>query len=372
MDFIRITDDPSEMAAIGAGIFRQKTATYKPSTCNIIRTHIDKVMTQATEEEKQQMFYRSIYDYWVYGNNIGEEFFYGFDRKTHEEKCRYVTFQNRFRYIHHLNNRADKYLLDNKYVAYENMKPYYRREIILLEGEEDYGRFLDFTQRHPVFIVKPLDLGLTQGVHREDMADWPDPRALFDQLLEEGRTYTQTYTWGRHHSMILEELIPQCAELSAVHPTSVNAVRCTTVRVDGKVHIFTPWLKIGMGGEFITGGPRGSLLAPIDVDTGVICGPGYDEFTHSYEIHPYTGVPIRGMVIPRWEEMKQMAVELALMHPTLGYIGWDLALTDEGWCVMEGNFAGEFLGQLVHRRGMKQEVEALLGWKPDKQFWWEK
>jgi len=46
-----------------------------------------------------------------------------------------------------------------------------------------------------------------------------------------------------------------------------------------------------------------------------------------------------------------------------------MVLTPNGWCVMEANPEGEFLGQLYHKRGMKKEFEKIIGWKPEKEFW---
>ena len=57
--------------------------------------------------------------------------------------------------------------------------------------------------------------------------------------------------------------------------------------------------------------------------------------------------------------------------PDYGYVGWDLVLTPDGWCVMEGNYSGEFTFQLINGRGYKKEFEELIDWKYEKTFWWE-
>ncbi len=46
-------------------------------------------------------------------------------------------------------------------------------------------------------------------------------------------------------------------------------------------------------------------------------------------------------------------------------------LTPQGWCVLEGNYSGEFIYQMINGRGYKKDFEALIGWKYDKDFWWE-
>ena len=54
-------------------------------------------------------------------------------------------------------------------------------------------------------------------------------------------------------------------------------------------------------------------------------------------------------------------------------IGWDLAYTAEGkWVVIEGNENG-YAGrpQLYYGRGILKELQQLIGWKSEKEFWWE-
>ncbi len=369
---IKITDVHSEMEAIGRELQVEKQHIYTEKLCKEIYSVIDRVIPDASQEEKNGVFYRSIYDYWVYGSNINEEFFYNFKNKTHEEKKEFLTVKNRFPYMHHINKKEDSYLLNDKYTAYKILKPYFKREVIEITGEEDFEKFAEYVKKHPTFVVKPADLGLAIGIHKETINEGDDVRVAFEKLLAEGMQNKSDYRWSKKSSIVLEELIPQASPLQDIHPYSVNAVRCTTIRVNGETHVFYPWLKIGMDGEFATCAVRGSVLAGIDPETGIVKTNGLGEYCQpETEVHPMTGVKIKGFQIPKWEEMIAMAKEMAELFPTIHYIGWDMVYTDDGWCVMEGNFAGEFMGQLTEGRGMKKELEQLIGWKPDYDFWWQ-
>ena len=371
MEKIRITSVHSEMEVIGRELFLSKQHIYTEKLQREIYAVIDRVLPDAPQSEKDGVFYRSIYDYWVYGCNINEELFYHFADKSHEEKSEYLTVKNRFPYMHHINKKEDAHLLNDKFEAYQILKPYFKRDMIEVSGNEDFEKFSEFVKKHPTFVVKPSDLGLAIGIHKETLNEGDDIRAAFDALLKEGMQNKSDYRWSKKSSIILEELIEQASPLSDIHPHSVNAVRCTSIRTDNDTIIFYPWLKIGMDGEFATCGIRGSLLAAIDPETGVITTNGLGEFCQEYEAHPMTGVKFKGFVIPKWQEMLDMAKEMAELFPTIRYIGWDMVLTNDGWCVMEGNFAGEFMGQLTQGRGMKKELEEIIGWKPDYDFWWQ-
>jgi len=49
-----------------------------------------------------------------------------------------------------------------------------------------------------------------------------------------------------------------------------------------------------------------------------------------------------------------------------------LVLSKKDWCIMEGNFTSEYMWQLTYGKGMKAELEELIGWKPEpNKFCWE-
>lgn len=374
---LRITDDPKEMIAIGKEIFKEKANIYNERMLNILNKSIDKNMPDATEQEKTDMLYRSVYDYWVYGNNIDEEFYFHFYRKTHEEKSTYITQKNRLLYIYHLNKKEDGYLLNDKYEAYLQLKDYYMRDVIQISSDADFETFCDFVEKHPTYVVKPVDLALAVGVYKATTLPTDDKRAAFDALLAEAKVNKSNYQWSdRDNSnpaaMVLEEIIEQDEGLAKIHPESVNGIRCTTIRVGDKVHLLHPWFKIGANGEFVTSAAAGTFDAGIDAKTGIVDTNAFGEAQEEYEFHPDTGVRVPGYQIPKWDELLALLDKIGRHFPTINYVGWDMVLTPKGWCIMEGNFAGEAMWQMVYGKGMKAELEELIGWRPEpNKFWWE-
>ncbi len=372
MNSIKITAEKAEMISIGKELFEENSRVYNERMLSIIRKTIDANMPNATDAEKEDKFYQSIYDYWVYGNNIAEEFYFHFDNMSHEEKCEYVTYRNQQLYIYHLNKKEDSVLLNDKFKTYNLFQPYYKREVIQICSEDDFEMFESFITRHPVFVAKPAALGLAIGVHKVDSNDYPDKKELFTDLLHEGVAMHEGHTWRGSNAVVLEEIIKQHEELAAIHPESVNGIRVTTVRMGDKVHIVHPWFKIGANGNFVTSAAQGTMDAGIDPETGIVDTWGYKENGDKMEYHPQTGIRIPGYKIPRWKELIEMATEVALKLDTINYVGWDFVLTpDNGWCIMEGNFAGEFMWQMTYEKGMKKEFEELIGWKPSVDFWWQ-
>lgn len=370
---IYITDDPKEIIETGKAIYSAKKEIYTQKMTETIYATIKNVVPQISKEEADALFFQSIYDYWVYGSNIGEEFFYGLFHKKHIEKSSYITFRNRFLYVWHLNDKNDAHILNNKYEAYVRLKKYYKRDMIRISTVEDFQVFQQFVRKHPTFVVKPESLGLAVGVHKDNIGNYNSEKALFDHLLSEIVAIKSKITWAKDNTaLVLEEIVEQDIRLGIVHPNSVNIIRATTVRgADNKIHFYCPWIKFGASGGFVASAGCGGYSAGVDAETGVVWSDGYKENGEIVEKHPDTGVTFKGFQIPHWREAVELAYRLAEELPELGYVGWDFALTPNGWCVIEGNFAGEFIWQMWYGRGMKKEFEDLIGWKPTKEFWWK-
>ena len=369
---IEITDQLSEKVKIGKGLVKffdfDKVAEIKKNLTKVAPEDKKKITV-----DLEDLVYLTIYDYWVYGVNSNEELFYRFFEKTHEEKKKYLTYLNRWEYLYHIQNRQYADLLENKYEAYKLLKPYYKRDVLKISGHEDYNAFMEFVEKHPTFVVKPVDLSLAYGVHKESITDVEDKKAFFDSLLQEGINNKKSVATAKSTDILLEEVLIQCDEMAKVHAASANGVRISTLKVDSKVHIFYPWLKVGMNGAFVTCVNQGTVLAGIDAQTGIINTNAKGEYLQELSVHPISGLVFKGFQIPEWKELVDMVTEMALKLENINYVGWDMVHTKaNGWSVMEANWGGEFLGQLLQDKPLREELEDLIYYKSQKTFWWKK
>ena len=111
------------------------------------------------------------------------------------------------------------------------------------------------------------------------------------------------------------------------------------------------------------------FIAAIDKKSGVITSGGYNYFGDVVETHPVSGLVFEGTQLPEWDKLLEMLTEAALEFPSLRYIGWDVAYSKNGWCIIEGNTNGEFFTQMVYGHGFKSEFEKLIDWKISDQLW---
>ena len=320
----------------------------------------------------EDIFAIATYDYWQYGIGTTEEFYNELLGATDKHKREYLTYRGRFNYIDYLNKEEDLHLLRNKWHAYQLLKDAYRREILLLEGEQDFPAFEAFCHRHPTFVVKPVGLGLSLGVRKVEVGD-TNLHTLFQQLFSEIEAENSHWNSGLDKGVLVEELIVQHEDMAILHPASVNSVRMTTINLgDGDIRMWYPVVRIGVGGNFLSSGAAGSIVAGINTATGITETPGSDEWGKTSVVHPDTHIPIKGIKIPRWRQLCEKAVKMAERLPTLRYIGWDFVYDkDKEWIVMEGNENAEILSQFVYHRGEREEFEQLIGYKSTKEYWWQ-
>lgn len=382
-DYLKITDDPKEIRAIAEKLVKDITINikgdirtfYTPVMLGKMDAEIAHYAPDATAEEREEMRCRFIYDFWVYGCAVDEEFYLHLKDKGDAEKREFMVRQIRNMYVQHLNwdagdDRVEQ--MEDKYRLYQKLKPYYKRDVIEIRSMDDYPAFMEFASKHKEFVVKPANFSFGIGVHKVSVDDFDnDYEAAMRSILGEGQAIHEKHP-SKVTKMVLEELINQDESLAVLHRESVNGIRATAVKdQNGKIHIYHPWIKVGVGGTFVASAALDGFDAEIDPATGVVITHGYQENGNVYEIHPDSGITIKGFQIPRWDELIECVEAIMNELPAYRYVGWDLVLTPDGWCVMEGNYSGEFSFQFINGRGYKTEFEELIGWKFDKDFWWE-
>lgn len=99
----------------------------------------------------------------------------------------------------------------------------------------------------------------------------------------------------------------------------------------------------------------GNLLAKLDIETGAIekalSGIGFETKFEAH--HPDTGAPLIGARVPRWAEVKALALEGARVMRHVPMLGWDIGSTAEGPVIVEMNETPDlFLNQFPDARGI--------------------
>lgn len=99
----------------------------------------------------------------------------------------------------------------------------------------------------------------------------------------------------------------------------------------------------------------GGLASAVSLDDGRLDkASGQDCRTGWVTSHPDTNAPIEGVRLPLWEETKALAIEAHHAFADRKIIGWDIAITNEGPIIVEGNSSPDLdMHQRVRRRGLR-------------------
>ena len=283
----------------------------------------------------------------AYGFQPDEYAFFALEKQSKKEREEWISDIDRYIYIGLMNDPVDVEIFNNKARTYEMFYPYYGRKVIGIKEESDFEKFSEFIESHPEFVKKKADESLGRTVELVRTKDI-SPREYFNSLI----------SIGEH---VIEERIRQGESTRAFNSSSVNTVRCITVNTRNGIEIPYTFSKTGRKGKFYDNAHAGGIVSNIDVTDGIIETDGFDEFGGKYIKHPDSGIEFKGFKMPRWDEMKELCTKLAEMIPSVKCIGWDMALTENGWVVVEGNWATQLVvPQIVVQKGLKREMTELI------------
>jgi hypothetical protein len=177
-----------------------------------------------------------------------------------------------------------------------------------------------------------------------------DSEAIVNRLKETGNDFA-------------EENVVQHKDLMRLAPSGLNTMRIITQLTNkDEVEILGTILRISIN-SVVDNWHAGNIAAPVNLSTGIVENTAcYMDITKPDEYyHPITGVQIKGFQIPYWKETLQMAKEAALFNKKNRSIGWDIAVTENGPDLIEGNHDWDkVLWQRSVKKGLKPLIEAYL------------
>lgn len=158
---------------------------------------------------------------------------------------------------------------------------------------------------------------------------------------------------------LAEEFIQQHPDLAKISSTGLNTIRIITqLNKKNEVEILGARLRISVNSH-VDNLASGNIAAPVNLETGKVYGVGvYSDITkEDVTVHPVTGVTIPGFQIPLWDQAIEMVKKAALHRPENRSIGWDVAITENGPELIEGNHNWcKILWQLPVKQGLKKTL----------------
>lgn len=157
---------------------------------------------------------------------------------------------------------------------------------------------------------------------------------------------------------LMEEYVIQHDDLMKIAPNGLNTVRIVTQLHNGEPEIIGAALKLTAYSN-VDNLIAGNFAHPVEIETGRVTGAGvYGDITRAdVEVHPVTGINIMNFKVPHWNKCIETVKQGALLVPKVKSIGWDVAVTNTGALLIEGNNDwSNILWQLPARKGLKKDL----------------
>lgn len=321
--------------------------------CGYFDRRIDKAidaMGNNSKQTKAQLKADIKKCYYKYLTTPEEYFLFGFEGKDHAYRDSFLSDNYRIRQL--IKTTGEKKFVEDltdKFNFYRITKKYFGRcAFVISKGENaTQSQFAEFAKTHKSLFVKPLNASYGLGAHTLDIQIDSDIKELYFNYINRG-------------GWIVEDRIVQAKEMAVWNDTSINTVRLPCVYTNGKFHVLNPFLRTGRKGSVVDNGGAGGIFACLDERTGTVITDGLSESNELYKSHPDSGIVYKGWRVPKWNDLLKLAEQIFKeCLPEHKYIGFDFALTNDGWVLIEGNW-GQFLGQYASRKGVKKQFMKYL------------
>ena len=158
-------------------------------------------------------------------------------------------------------------------------------------------------------------------------------------------------------SSIAEEFIEQHQMLNDIFSEVVNTLRIITLKKNGDFIIIKGTLKVGQYSNiYVDNVAKGGIGININLKTGIL-GRGYTSYKHGfieYKYHPKSNYKFYGKSIPYIDQVKDLAISAHRYFPRFKIIGWDIAITETGPTIVEGNIHPNITGMQLHEPLLKK------------------
>lgn len=264
--------------------------------------------------------------------------------KTFKEISEYVTIKHQDKFYEIISPAKYKTFFTIKPNFLNNFKNFINRDFFEDGSIEDLEKFLSNNEE---FMVKPKDGLGGMGVYKEYKKNIKDINEFYNYL--------------KNNNLFIEEYVKQNEDINKLCKESVNTIRIMTFSYNGKSEIVYAAMRIGNGVNNVDNFHQGGMGCKIDLEKGILIGDAIDKDLNHFVVHPKSKVKFDGFKIPYWEEAKKLVLDASKVNNNIHLVGWDVAITDDGPTLIEGNRRPGFdLIQVLSKRGRKDIMRHCL------------
>lgn len=306
------------MSKLGVFLGRVRDASLARMNMHIREIH------RESGRPRVSLFWDMVWCIFRYGVGYLDYHVFGFAYVRGKKKRRtFMTMNDNIDLVRRVNQVEYRDCFKNKLKFWSWFSDYTGRAYLNLETA-DAAALEAFLGRYQTVFAKPVDDFGGHGVRKitaEEVTDYP---ALYGELTASG-------------SVLIEQQIVQHQALNRLNPSCINTLRMVTLVKDGKAHLMYTLIRVGDGTRVVDNISSGGMYAPVWED-GKIAKPAFCDATGLYyDRHPATGTDFVGFAIPYYSQAVELVERAALVVEQVKYVGWDVAISEDGPVLVEGN-----------------------------------
>lgn len=187
--------------------------------------------------------------------------------------------------------------------------------------------------------VKPLEGCGGRGAERWDRVR---ARTWSNGQTELGDRGLLARLRSRSMPLIVQRLVEPHPALQHLTSGALPTVRAVTMLDEhGQPEVVATVFRMSIGANrTVDNIHAGGLACAVSLDDGMLGSAsdlGLDARLGWHDRHPTTGSPIKGVRLPFWAELKALAIEAHHAFIDRVIIGWDIAISETGPLIIEGN-----------------------------------
>lgn len=299
---------------------------------------------------------RSVEALFFYNTHPMDYFQFGFIEQNKSVMNEHANMLFMRRFHESLNKKKLQSIFKNKISFLERFKSFTYRKFFLITNNNK-NEFISWIKNHDFdkLIIKKLK---GTGGYAVKKVEIKDNYITIDKNILTLEDFF--YYCNKSDYLLLEEYVVQHKELMKWNPNCLNTVRIVTViDKEKKVHMIGAVIRVGVDAD-VDNFHSGGIAVNVNVDTGKLEENGFrldPEEKSDFISHPNSGVVFNGLQIPYWHETLNLVKEAANVVPEVRTVGWDIAISEKGPELIEGN---DNWDKIIIEKGLRKGIKSYL------------
>lgn len=214
-------------------------------------------------------------------------------------------------------------------------------------GVASFQDFISLLQEKKRLVLKHTSSSMGKGFHLIEL-DLTDNTKLHERYYIDKQIINQDKLENFIYSLndyVVSEYVQQHNYAQEINSSSLNTIRMLCVWDDdiNGFYVARCFHRFGSNGSLVDNlGGGNACLYFVNIETGELEAAGMTnnnnlgEYYSDSVIHA-SGKNLAGLKIPKFEEIKNKVVEISNSLPFLRYVGWDIAITEDSFKIIEAN-----------------------------------